>query len=145
MQIKNNYSLEYFDAKTLSTGEGVYNGEIGEVIEKNDIDMSVSVRFEDGKTVRYKAKELDNLELAYAVTVHKAQGCEFDSCIVVLGKMNHMLMRRNILYTAVTRGRKKVIIIDAGNTLQGFLSSPSGNQRNTSLRDLLAIIDHKGI
>ena len=145
MQIKNNYSLEYFDASTLSTGEGVYNGEIGEVIEKNDIDMSLSVRFEDGKTVKYKAKELDNLELAYAVTVHKAQGCEFDECIVVLGRMNHMLMRRNILYTAVTRGRKKVTVIDAENTLKGFLTAPSGNVRNTSLRDLLAIIDHKDI
>ncbi len=143
MQIKNNYSLEYFDPVNNSTGEGVFNGEIGIITDIDEAAVRIKVLFEDGKTVSYGASDLDNIDLAYAVTVHKSQGCEFNDCIIVLGRMNRLLYRRDILYTAVTRGKRSVTIIDTGNTLKGFLSSSSGNNRKTSLGDLFAIIDHK--
>ena len=143
MQIKNNYSLEYYDPSEMSTGEGVFNGEIGVITEMDSSAMRINVQFEDGKIVSYGHKELDNIDLAYAVTVHKSQGCEFNDCIIVLGKMNRLLYRRDILYTAVTRGKETVTIIDTDNTLQGFLKSSAGNNRRTSLKDLFAIIDNK--
>ena len=143
MQIKNNYSLEYFDPVKNCTGEGVYNGEIGVITEIDEGAAKIRVLFEDGKLVSYGNAELDNIDLAYAVTVHKSQGCEFNDCIIVLGKMNRLLYRRDILYTAVTRGKRSVTVIDTDNTLKGFLSSSAGNSRKTSLKDLFAIIDHK--
>ena len=143
MQIKNNYAIEYFDPESCSTGEGIFNGEIGTVTEIDRDAQAVTVTFEDGKIVRYESKDIDNIELAYAVTVHKSQGCEFNDCIIVLGKMNNLLIRRNILYTAVTRGKRSVTIINTENTLERFLKAPVINTRNTSLKDFIAIIDSK--
>ncbi|SCW26292.1 exodeoxyribonuclease V alpha subunit [Ruminococcaceae bacterium YRB3002] len=141
MQMKNNYSLEYIDDVLDTEGEGVFNGEIGTVIEVDHESGSVSVRYEDGKIVTYGHDEIDNIELAYAVTVHKSQGCEFNDCIIVLGNINYLLKRRNLLYTAVTRGKSSVTIINVGDNLKGFLNSPVGTLRKTSLKDMLAIVD----
>ena len=88
-------------------------------------------------------KMLEDIELAYAVTVHKSQGCEFEHVIILLGKMNALLYKRNLLYTAITRGRNKVTIIDSNDTLLRFLRAKHGEERQTTLKDLLAIIDHK--
>ena len=81
-----------------------------------------------------------DIELAYALSVHKSQGCEFDSVAVVLGKMNYKLSNKKLLYTAVTRGRNKVTIIDSGGRLRKMLNSEGDNTRKTSLSDLLAIV-----
>ena len=143
MQTKNNYSLEYYDPQNMCTGEGVFNGEFGTVTDIDEGSMTVNTEFEDGKRVSYRHTDMNNIELAYAITVHKAQGCEFDDCILVLGKMNKLLYRRNILYTAITRGKKSITIIDTDNTLASFLKAPADNSRKTSLKDLFAIIDYK--
>ncbi|MBP5260652.1 MAG: AAA family ATPase [Clostridiales bacterium] len=143
MQIKNNYAIEYYDPAEKSTGEGVFNGEFGRVMEIDDASGELRAEYEDGKLVTYGTKEIDNIDLAYAITVHKSQGCEFEHCIIVLGKMNRLLCRRNILYTAVTRGKRSVTIIDSDNTLKAFLEASNSSERKTSLKDLLAIIDHK--
>ena len=86
---------------------------------------------------------MDNIELAYAVTVHKSQGCEFDLVILALGKMSPKLLNRKLLYTAVTRGKKKVVIVDSEGMLQKMLRSTETSRRNTSLSDFLKIIDNK--
>ena len=143
MQIKNDYSIEWFDQAALETAQGVFNGEIGIVEDVDVIESSLSVRFDDGKLVLYHRKNLEELELAYAITVHKAQGAEFDKVLITLGKMNYLLYQNRLLYTAVTRGRKRVVIIDSCDCLSHFLKDRSSNLRDTSLKDFLAIVDGK--
>ena len=137
IQNKNNYSLEYFDPSKCSTEEGVFNGEIGTIVKKDDMAGVITVRFEDGKTVDYTRDNADNIELAYAITVHKSQGCEFKDVVIVLGDMYYELFRRNLLYTAITRGKNSVTIIETGGALKRFLSSKISSERKTSLRELL--------
>ncbi len=143
MQTKNDYSAEWLDPISGEARKGVFNGEIGKVYSVDPIEGSMTVEFDDGKFVRYKNKTLEEVDLAYAVTVHKAQGCEFDTVIIALGKMNALLYRRRLLYTAVTRGKKKVIIIDSGGCLARFIRSGADDMRNTTLRGLLHITDIK--
>lgn len=143
MQTRNDYSAEWLDPLTGETEQGVFNGEMGTVDGVDPIEGTMTVLFDDGKTVKYTKKMLEDIELAYAVTVHKSQGCEFENVIILLGKMNALLYKRNLLYTAVTRGRSKVTVIDSADTLSRFLRGTREEERSTSLKDLLAIIDHK--
>ena len=143
MQTRNDYSAEWLDPATGETEQGVFNGEMGTVDSVDMIEGTMTVVFDDGKTVKYTKKMLENIELAYAVTVHKSQGCEFEHVIILLGKMNALLYKRNLLYTAVTRGRSKVTIIDSADTLARFLKGFREEERSTSLKDLLKIVDHK--
>lgn len=143
MQTRNDYSAEWLDPLTGETEQGVFNGEMGSVDSVDPIEGTMTVLFDDGKTVKYTKKMLEDIELAYAVTVHKSQGCEFEHVIILLGKMNALLYKRNLLYTAVTRGRSRVTIIDSNDTLSRFLRAAHGEERATTLKDLLAIIDHK--
>ena len=137
IQIKNNYSLEYFDPSKNEISEGVFNGEIGTITGIDDISGVITVRFEDGKKVDYSRENTDNIELAYSITVHKSQGCEFSDVVIVLGDMYYELFRRNLLYTAVTRGKNRVTIIETGGSLSRFLNSKLLSERKTSLRELL--------
>lgn len=143
MQTKNNYSLEWIDPVTGEVNRWVFNGEIGVVKDADPILGTMVVEFDDGKRVTYTRKTMEDLELAYAVTVHKAQGCEFDTCIIVLGQMSPLLYQRRLLYTAVTRGKKKVILIDSDDCSAHFLKSRNTGKRNTSLGDLLHLTDIK--
>ena len=143
MQTRNDYSAEWLDPLTGETEQGVFNGEMGRVDGVDPIEGTMTVFFDDGKTVKYTKKMLEDIELAYAVTVHKSQGCEFEHVIILLGKMNALLYKRNLLYTAVTRGRNRVTIIDSNDTLSRFLRAAHGEERATTLKDLLAIVDHK--
>ena len=143
MQTKNNYSLEWIDPVTGEVNRWVFNGEIGVVKDADPILGTMAVEFDDGKRVTYTRKTMEDLELAYAVTVHKAQGCEFDTCIIVLGQMSPLLYQRRLLYTAVTRGKKKVILIDSDDCSAHFLKSRNTGKRNTSLGDLLHLTDIK--
>ncbi|MBP5775052.1 MAG: AAA family ATPase [Clostridiales bacterium] len=143
MQTRNDYSAEWIDPVTNKTEQGVFNGEMGTVDSVDMIEGTMTVVFDDGKTVKYTKKMLEDIELAYAVTVHKSQGCEFEHVVILLGKMNALLYKRNLLYTAVTRGRTKVTIVDSGDTLARFLRGLRDEERATSLKDFLAIIDHK--
>ena len=134
MQNKNDYSTEC-----------IFNGELGIVSDVDPLKNTVTITFDEGKNVVYKGKLLENIELAYAVTVHKSQGCEFDRVIIALGKMNALLYKRSLLYTAVTRGRENVTVIEVEGTLNRFLNGPKDDVRQTCLRDLLKTVDHRRI
>ena len=143
MQNKNDYSTEWIDPATGEVLQGIFNGELGVVSDIDPLKNTVTITFDEGKTAEYKGKLLDNVELAYAVTVHKSQGCEFDRVIIALGKMNALLYKRSLLYTAVTRGRMNVTIVECEGTLAKFLKAPKGDERRTCLNDLLKTIDYR--
>ena len=143
MQNKNDYSTEWIDPATGEVLQGIFNGELGVVSDIDPLKSSVTIAFDEGKNVEYKGKLLDNIELAYAVTVHKSQGCEFDRVIIALGKMNALLYKRSLLYTAVTRGRMNVTIVELEGTLARFLNGPKDDVRETCLRDLLKTVDFR--
>ena len=143
MQNKNDYSTEWIDPVTGEVLQGIFNGELGVVTDIDPLKSSVTITFDEGKTAEYKGKLLENIDLAYAVTVHKSQGCEFDRVVIALGKMNPLLYKRSLLYTAVTRGKMNVTIVELEGTLNKFLKSPKGDTRDTCLRDLLKTVDHR--
>ncbi|MBR3247432.1 MAG: AAA family ATPase [Clostridiales bacterium] len=143
MQNKNDYSTEWIDPVTGEVMQGIFNGELGVISDIDTVKGSVTITFDEGKTAEYKGKLLENIDLAYAVTVHKSQGCEFDRVIIALGKMNALLYKRSLLYTAVTRGKMNVTIVECGGTLEKFLRGPKGDTRETCLRDLLKTVDHR--
>ncbi len=143
MQNKNDYSTEWIDPVTGEVLQGIFNGELGVISDIDPLKGSVTITFDEGKTAEYKGKLLDNIDLAYAVTVHKSQGCEFDRVIIALGKMNALLYKRSLLYTAVTRGKMNVTIVECEGTLGKFLKAPKGDTRETCLRDLLKTVDYR--
>ena len=137
MQIKNNYEI-FWDRDIEGIYEhstGVFNGEIGR-IEKIDLsDRQMKVEFDDGKNVWYQFSELDQLELAYAITIHKSQGSEFDVVIIVLPQAAPMLLTRNLLYTAITRAKKLLIILGGKNTVEFMIQNVDSKKRNTGLKN----------
>ena len=143
MQNKNDYSTEWIDPVTGEVLQGIFNGELGVISDIDPLKGSVTITFDEGKTAEYKGKLLENIDLAYAVTVHKSQGCEFDRVIIALGKMNALLYKRSLLYTAVTRGKMNVTIVELEGTLQKFLKAPKGEVRQTCLKDLLMTVDFR--
>ena len=143
MQNKNDYSTEWIDPVTGEVLQGIFNGELGVISDIDPLKGSVTITFDEGKTAEYKGKLLENIDLAYAVTVHKSQGCEFDRVIIALGKMNALLYKRSLLYTAVTRGKINVTIVELEGTLQKFLKAPKGEVRQTCLKDLLKTVDFR--
>ena len=122
--------------------KGLFNGEIGEVLSLDILDNGLVVSFDD-KNVSYQKNRLQDLELAYAMTVHKAQGCEFDNVIIALGKMNYRLMNRKLFYTAITRSKKRIVVIEISGTLEKILRSTTEYKRQTSLGDMLQSIKEK--
>lgn len=90
---------------------GVFNGEFGRIEKIDDIDKQIKVEFDDGKVTWYMYSELEQLELAYAITIHKSQGSEFNVVIIVLPQAAPMLLTKNLLYTAITRAKKLLIIL----------------------------------
>ena len=143
MQNKNDYSTEWIDPATGEVLQGIFNGELGVISDIDPVKESVTITFDEGKTAEYKGKLLDNIDLAYAVTVHKSQGCEFDRVIIALGKMNALLYKRSLLYTAVTRGRMNVTIVECEGALGRFIRAPKGDVRETCLRELLKTVDYR--
>ena len=139
MQIKNNYQLEWrIPGKygiTQESGTGVFNGDMGIV---HDIDLyasTLTVKYDEGRLVDYDLKDLSDLELAYAVTIHKSQGSEYPAVLIPLLSGPRPLMNRNLLYTAVTRAKKCVVIIGDDNVFRNMVANVSENRRNTGLRD----------
>ena len=115
MQIKNNYQLEWEISTrygmTIDKGIGVFNGDMGIVRKINTYEETVTVEYDEKKLVKYPYNLLDELELAYAITIHKAQGSEYPAVVIPLLHGPKMLMNRNPLYTAVTRARKCVTLV----------------------------------
>ncbi len=140
MQVKNNYRIEFYDPASGTVANGIFNGEMGRIDDYDILTGKTNILFDGDRRIGYDKKMLSDIELAYAVTVHKAQGCEFDSVLIVLGSMNYKLSNRRILYTAITRGRKKVTVIDSNNRLSKMLNSDGDFTRKTSLGDFLGIV-----
>ena len=137
MQIRNNYQknweLQGRNGYIIDSGLGIFNGDTG-IIDNINLYMSeVTVRFDDGKYVVYNFKEIDDLEHAYAITVHKSQGSEYPAVVLPLLDGPRPLMNRNILYTAVTRAKKCICVVGSENTFFEMVSNENDQKRYTSL------------
>ncbi|MBQ0079882.1 MAG: ATP-dependent RecD-like DNA helicase [Eubacterium sp.] len=133
MQIKNNYQLKWKNREDFTEGEGVFNGDVG-FIDTVDTEFNeLTVVFDDVKYVTYSFNQLDELELAYAVTVHKSQGSEFPIVLMPVSWFPPMLATRNLLYTAVTRGKKVVVLVGSENKLNGMVDNNRINLRYSGL------------
>jgi len=141
MQTKNNYQAEWEIRSRygipVEKGLGVFNGDMGVIREINTFAGELTVEFEENRMVTYSFKELDELELAYAITIHKAQGSEYPAVVIPLLGGPRMLMTRNLLYTAVTRARKCVTLVGDENTFYKMVQNESEQRRYTGLRDRL--------
>ena len=141
MQIKNNYQLEWEIRSKyglcIDKGTGVFNGDTGIIEEINDFAETITVNFDEGRMVEYSYKLLDELELAYAVTIHKSQGSEYPAVVIPLLSGPRMLMNRNLLYTAVTRAKKCVTIVGDDTTFEQMIENNSQQRRYSGLKDRL--------
>ncbi len=137
MQIKNNYQLEWEIRGqygiAAEKGVGVFNGDIGRVREINEFAGIMTVEFDQGKYVDYSFKQLDELELAYAVTIHKSQGSEYPAVVIPLLTGPQMLMNRNLLYTAVTRAKKCVTLVGSVQTFRQMIANKREAGRYSAL------------
>lgn len=136
MQTKNNYDLEWYDVNTLEEGAGVFNGDVGYIEDINQMLKTVIVVFED-RRVTYNFKDLDELDLAYAATVHKSQGSEFPVVIVPVYDAPYMLVSRNILYTAVTRAKRLVVLVGREDIIRKMVDNDRTVVRYSSLKEKL--------
>lgn len=137
MQVRNNYQLEWEIRGRygipIEKGVGVFNGDTGIIKTINDFAETAEVEFEDGRWAEYSFKQLDELELAYAVTIHKSQGSEYPAVIIPLLSGPRMLMNRNLLYTAVTRARKCVTVVGSEETFRDMIRNEKQQRRYSSL------------
>lgn len=141
MQTKNNYQLEW-EIKSkyglcIDKGTGIFNGDMGIIEQINDFAETMTIAFDEGREVEYPYKLLDELELAYAVTIHKSQGSEYPAVVIPLLSGPSMLMNRNLLYTAVTRAKKCVTIVGNDTTFYQMIENNSQQKRYSGLRDRL--------
>lgn len=137
MQVKNNYQLEWEILGRykipVDKGVGVFNGDTGIMTEINEFAETATVEFEDGRQAEYSFKQFEELELAYAVTIHKSQGSEYPAVILPILSGPRMLMNRNLLYTAVTRARKCVTVVGSETTFAEMIRNEKQQQRYSSL------------
>lgn len=141
MQIKNNYQAEWEIRSRynipIEKGMGVFNGDMGIVREINSFSETLTVEYEERRMVEYSFKELDQLDLAYAITIHKSQGSEYPAVIIPLLTGPRMLMNRNLLYTAVTRARKCVTLVGDEKAFYNMEANVNEQKRYSGLRDRL--------
>ncbi len=137
MQIKNNYQLDW-EQRTkegvfLDSGTGVFNGDVGRITIINNATNLIEVRFDDDRYVTYDAKQAEELDLAYAITIHKAQGSEYPAVILLLVSGSPMLMTRNLLYTGVTRAIKCVCIVGRKEMFAAMVANEDQHKRYSGL------------
>lgn len=141
MQIKNNYQLEWEICSKyglcIDKGTGVFNGDTGIIEEINYFAETMKVSFDEGKIVEYPFKLLDELELAYAITIHKSQGSEYPAVVIPLFQGPRMLLNRNLIYTAVTRAKKCVTIVGDDEVFQTMVHNNAQLKRYSGLLDRL--------
>ena len=138
MQIKNNYQIEWEIKRgrygiVVDHGQGIFNGDMGTIREINEFASIMTIEFDEGRFVDYPFSNIEELELAYAVTIHKSQGSEYPAVILPLLTGPRMLFSRNLLYTAVTRARKCVMILGSEETVRGMIENVTQQLRYTSL------------
>ncbi len=139
MQIRNNYQLEWEVVSKygipVDKGTGIFNGDMGKILEIDEMASQLVVEFDEQRRVTYPFALLDELELSYAVTVHKSQGSEYPAVILPLLGGPKMLFNRNLLYTAVTRAKSCVTILGSSATVRSMIENVSENKRYTALAD----------
>lgn len=139
MQIKNNYQLEWEIRTryglTVDSGLGIFNGDMGIVTEINHYEETVEVEYDEHRMVKYPFEMLEELELAYAITVHKSQGSEYPAVIIPLLQGPRLLYNRNLLYTAVTRAKKCLTIVGSESVFQEMIRNKNEQNRYTSLAE----------
>lgn len=137
MQIKNNYQLEWEIVSRygirIDSGSGVFNGDIGTIRRIREESSTVQVEYDEHRLVEYTFSQLDEIELAYAITIHKSQGSEYPAVLLPLLSGPKMLMNRNLLYTAVTRARKCVTILGSQEVVDGMIENENQYHRYTGL------------
>lgn len=142
MQIKNNYDIFWErNINEYETGTGVFNGEFGTILSIDEVEKRIKIKFDDEKYAWYQYTELDQIEHAYAITVHKAQGSEFDVVIIPIVQAAPMLLTRNLLYTGMTRAKKLLIIIGNSNVIEFMINNVDSKKRNTGLEYKLKCAD----
>jgi len=129
MQIKNNYDKE------------VWNGDIGIIVGVDENERTVSISFDNASELTYDITELDELVLAYATTVHKAQGSEYDIVVLPLTMQHYMMLQRNLLYTAITRAKKAMVLVGTKKAIGMAVNNDKVTQRNTRLAERLRLTE----
>lgn len=141
MQIKNNYQIEWEVRSRYGipteAGMGVFNGDVGLIREINKFAEQLTVEFDEGKMVDYSFKQLEELELAYAITIHKSQGSEYPAVVIPMYSGPRMLMTRNLIYTAVTRARACVCLVGLPDTFQSMVNNETEQRRYSGLKNRL--------
>lgn len=147
MQMKNNYQIKWairgYNQMVIEEGTGVFNGDCGIITDIDSFNKEMTVRFEDEKYVTYPQGNFDELDLAYAITIHKSQGSEYPAVVLPLLAGPRPLMNRNILYTAVTRGKKCVTIVGSRDTVQNMIRNEAEQLRYSSLAERIIEIEEK--
>ena len=136
MQSKNNYEIEW-ERNDGSKGGGIFNGDIGFVKKLYMQEGYAEILFDGEKKVRYPFDMLGDIDLAYAMTVHKSQGSEFDAVIIPVYSMHLMLQTRHLLYTAVTRAKKLVVLVGREDVVAQMIKNDREDMRNSGLCDAL--------
>lgn len=139
MQTKNNYQLEWEIVSRynipIDRGVGIFNGDMGRIVEINENASCLTVEFDEHRRVTYPFSLLEELELSYAITIHKAQGSEYPAVIMPLLGGPRMLFNRNLLYTGITRAKSCVTILGSSGTVRGMIENVSENSRFTALTE----------
>ena len=139
MQIKNNYKAEWEVVGKynipIDAGVGVFNGDLGRIIEISEPFNRIKVEFDDKRRVDYQFSDLDELELAYAITVHKSQGSEYEAVVMPIMGGPKQLLNRNLLYTAVTRARQCLVLMGSTEVLDEMIANNHVNRRYSGLKD----------
>ena len=144
MQIKNNYNIEWEVRNKygipVDKGTGIYNGDIGIIREINLFAEQVTVEFDEGRMVEYSFKQMEELELAYAITIHKSQGSEYPAVVIPIFSGPKMLMTRNLIYTAVTRARACVCLVGVPEVFQAMVDNEMEQRRYSGLKERICEI-----
>ena len=142
MQIKNNYQAQWEVVGkhniAVDSGMGVFNGDMGVIREINEYSQDLVVEYDEKRRVRYPFSDLDEIELSYAITIHKSQGSEYPAVILPILGGPRMLLNRNLLYTAVTRAKSTVVILGSSQTLEQMVDNEEQLKRFTGLKDRIS-------
>ena len=135
IHVVNNYQLGWVqkNGEKYEAGEGVFNGDIGKVVAVSRAEAQLQVQFEDGKVATYTAGDLDQLALAYCISVHKSQGSEFPIAVVVVSRYNPIVTSRNLLYTAITRAKRAVVVVGDKQNVVKMIKNNYTEKRHTAL------------
>ena len=135
MQIKNNYDVLWEKTEEpFENGTGVFNGDLGVILKIDEANKAMQIKFDDNKIAWYDFQMLEEIEHAYVTTIHKSQGSEFEAVIVSVANASNLLLTRNLLYTAVTRAKKLLVLIGPKNIIHFMVQNTNIKKRNTGLQ-----------